>query len=121
MGKLNNGDLFPNSHRKKKKTWEKSEDRAASMVGGRKTKASGACQHDKGDAKSKNYLLECKSTDKKSIALKTEWLRKISGEATAKNKIPLMFLTFEDLGPERDWVMMPKTLFEEVFSESFDS
>lgn len=100
---------------KKDDTWQQSEERAADMIGGKTTIASGALQIDKGDFKSNEYRGECKFTDQASMSLKVEWLRKISGEAMSNGKTPLMFLTFGQMPVSKDWVMMEKAHFEEKF------
>lgn len=50
------------------------------------TIASGAIWSQKGDVQLEDYLIEAKRTNKKSMAIKEEWLEKIYREATAIGK-----------------------------------
>ena len=52
----------------------------------------------KGDVKTKVYLMEAKRTDKDSMILKGEWLRKIRSEAFRYGKIPTLAI---EIGDER--------------------
>lgn len=69
---------------------KRQEKRVAKKVDGRTTVASGAVPFDKGDVSSESFLIECKTTDKKSYSLKNEIFEKIAREAVNVGKIPLM-------------------------------
>ena len=99
------------------------ENRVASRLGGKRVGGSGASMYSKGDvrdvpSRSGTFLIECKQTEKKSIAVKWEWLKKISNEALAKECDPA--LTIEIKGGEddpivdRDWIMIPMRVFERM-------
>jgi len=60
-----------------------------------KTINSGAFKIDKGDAKSNNYLIEIKGTNKKSYRITTELLEKIWKEAFESNKMPLFGIVID--------------------------
>lgn len=64
----------------------------------RRTFASGAFWHDKGDIELGEYLLDVKSTKKKSFSLTRGDWEKISKEARGKDKVPGLVVYFED-GP----------------------
>jgi len=119
MGRFTKGSYTPKRQSlkspSKKETWEDSESRAAEMIDGKLTIASGRLNFDKGDFKNKTYRGECKHTDSEQMIFKTEWLRKISGEANSSGKTPLFFLSFGSMDFNKDWVMMEKTHFEEMF------
>lgn len=67
------------------------EKTLAKKLNGRITINSGATtDFDKADVESEHFLIECKTTDKKSYSLKKTILEKIEREANFKNKIPLM-------------------------------
>lgn len=102
-----------------KPTWVKSEERGAEMLkGGKLTIASGRLDFDKGDFKNHEFLGECKSTDKESLIVSVEWLRKISGEATSQGKIPLLYLTLSRMSINQDWVVCEKGFFQERLEET---
>lgn len=111
--------LQVNSVEDDKPTWVKSEERGAEMLkDGKLTIASGRLPFDKGDFKNHQFLGECKSTDKESLILSVEWLRKISGEAVSQNKTPLLFLTLSRMGVNQDWVVCEKAFFQERLEET---
>lgn len=47
-------------------------------------------EFDKADVESGSFLIECKTTNKKSFSLKKALFDKVNKEAIFKNKIPLM-------------------------------
>ena len=51
---------------------------------------SGALWFDKGDLKTKDYVIECKFTEKKGFRITTKMLQKIWNEALDANKLPLI-------------------------------
>jgi hypothetical protein len=87
------------------------EIRVARRLGGRRNKASGACAMSKGDVfvKERGWLAEAKTTGKKSMSVKRDWLVKISREASAEKLVPALVVSFEDVpvDVDRDWVMLP--------------
>jgi len=58
----------------------------------RDTINSGALWFDKGDQKSKNYLIEVKKTDKKGFRISTKLIDKIVREAYTVKKEPLIVI-----------------------------
>ena len=97
-----------------------SEKKVSKSLGARLTPNSGAMNSAKGDASLGSYLLEMKSTNMQSIALKLEWLNKISKEALDQNKIPGVVISFVDGQGNpvskfnSEWVCIPKSVFQEV-------
>lgn len=74
--------------------WVKAEDAIAKLERGKKTPASGARWHSKGDVASSSRLVQVKSTDKKSFVLKlTDW-DQIERQAAAADKEPVMVVEF---------------------------
>lgn len=73
----------------------------------------------KGDAATKEYLLEMKSTTAQSIALQVGWLSKISQEAIAQSKTPALVISFvlpdgkPQMKTNAEWVCVPRHVFEE--------
>ena len=75
------------------------EKEVARVVGGSRQLNSGATPFQKGDVSGKDFLIECKTRTKKSdsIAIKKEWLEKLSQEALFMGK-PQQALAF-NFGP----------------------
>lgn len=96
----------------------RSEQRAASRVRGRLTRASG-CGNQKGDYSKGDFLVEHKSTTALSLRLTYDWLAKIADQAGTAVKKPALHVTFNvgDAGHQRPhgaWVMIPEKLFKEL-------
>ena len=72
----------------------------------KKTINSGSLWFDKGDLKTDNYLIECKTTDKKGFRITHKLLKKIWDEALNANKLPAMIvgITNSD-NPDYVWVL----------------
>ena len=72
----------------------------------------------KGDIKLERYLVESKTTERDSIAVKHEWLAKIAHEARGTDRNPALALTFVDGRgqPVRDgaWIVIPEWLWKEL-------
>lgn len=90
---------------------QKQEKAFAKKIGGARTPGSGAFAGHKGDVRNPDFLVECKTTEKKSIRLEREWLEKIDQEALVKQKCPLVHLQFEKTSKktEKRWVLMPES------------
>ena len=104
---------------------QKQEDRLAKKLGGKKQKGSGSAKFNKGDVRMPEMLTEAKHTDKKSISVKLEYLRKITKEAQAYDLIPALAIAFGWLptdsteekayrAVERDWVLIPSAFLREL-------
>ena len=85
---------------------KKQENRIAKQTGGRTIAGSGSGRT-KGDVNTKFFKIEAKRTDKESISLRKDWLRKISSEALSEGKRPA--LLFEVDGEE--WAIILKMDF----------
>jgi hypothetical protein len=92
------------------------EHNAANLVGGKRHSGSGASIFCKSDASSDIFQVECKQTEKKSMAIQLEWLEKIQLEAIGKRKKPLLHLRFDaaSVGTPKDWVCIPQWVFERM-------
>lgn len=66
----------------------KQEKQVAKAIGGKQTANSGATAFSKGDVKTDEWLVECKTatTEKASFSIKKEWLQKNREEAFAMGK-----------------------------------
>ena len=68
-----------------------------------KTINSGSLWFDKGDLKVGDYLIDSKTTDKKSFNITVKMLEKIYQEAFDRNKFPVLYITIEQ--PEYRFVL----------------
>ena len=95
-----------------------SEKRLTKDLGGRGRPASGALEGAKGDIDLGPVLLEAKSTTNASMALKLDWLLKISREARSEGKTPALSVSFvqPDGTPvmDGDWVLIPMHKFRQL-------
>ena len=64
------------------------EKAVAKAIGGKQVANSGATAFSKGDVRTADWLIECKTctTEKKSFSIKKEWMEKNREEAFAMNK-----------------------------------
>lgn len=62
----------------------------------RRTFASGAFWHDKGDVETKEYLVDTKATKHRSFSVTLQDWYKIAKEARQKKKTPAMVIEFEE-------------------------
>lgn len=99
---------------------QRAEKKTAKRIAGRANPGSGSIDGLKGDITLRDFLVENKSTEHKSISLKHEWLEKISREAREVGKTPALAIQFVDkLGnpiANARWVLIPEDEFRE-FSE----
>lgn len=98
----------------------------ARSMGGRTQPGSGSKDHAKGDVlqaareaafRPDRFLIECKQTEKASMSIKGSWLAKITREAAAVGREPM--LEFEIQGCddpmlERQWVALPMSVFKRL-------
>lgn len=70
------------------------ERRVAKQVGGRVQPGSGNQWSAKGDVKTAEHLIECKTTDGKGYRLTVEVLRKIETEAAKAGRRPVLQVEF---------------------------
>lgn len=108
----------------KKKSWQFHEKHVAKVFKGKVTPGSGNKPMHKGDVKSDSFMVECKMTKNESMSLKLEWLTKISEEATCRDRIPAMHIRFETANGnicEKDWVILPETVFKEMLEKNGDN
>jgi len=77
-----------------KKKAIKQEKRLSEKLGAKLTPQSGAQDTSPGDMILGNYIIESKSTSKKSISLKQEWLNQLKQSPINYKKIPTLILEF---------------------------
>jgi hypothetical protein len=91
------------------------EKRAAKDYKGKTTPGSGNQWHSKGDVRSADYLIECKTTSKASYSLRADTMSKIMDEALLENRTPIMEVEFGEHGIT--CVIMDKNDFLEIMLE----
>ncbi len=91
---------------------KKQENRVAKRLGGKVSSNSGATGFYKGDIRTDDFLIECKTATKevKSVSIKKEWLEKLKEEKFSMGKSQ-MALAF-DFGDGDDWFVISKDLME---------
>lgn len=124
--KLRTKWLEPNSDRAARSN--NNERRLAKQLGGKRIPrsggrlwsrrmggATGAGTTEGGDVSTKDFHIENKRTDKKSMGIKREWLTEVREAAKRAGKDPALIITFEDgrKAPE-DWVAVPIEVFERL-------
>ncbi len=92
------------------------EEELSKVLGARINRGSGAVAWRKGDMQVKQFKLENKSTQKKSLSIKKAWMDKITDEALSAGDIPALGLVFtDDQGrPDQMWVAVPAWVFKEM-------
>jgi Holliday junction resolvase len=89
------------------------ESRGAALHGGRRTPGSGNTPWRKNDVRvDRNYLIEYKRTDRKSITIKLEDLEALRTNAYLEGRNPLFGI---EIGG-RDWTLVESTEFERIRS-----
>lgn len=88
------------------------EERVAKTLGGKVNSNSGATDFYKGDVRTKEILIECKTSTKsvKSVSIKKEWLKKLDEEKFSMGKYHSA-LAF-DFGDGEDYFIINKDLME---------
>jgi Holliday junction resolvase len=97
------------------------ERRVAAALRGRRVKGSGCSPYAKGDVvaeargDSVGWLVECKRTEKASLAIQRAWLVKVAREALVQGKRPALSVAIAGGAPaadvETDWVTIPLSAF----------
>lgn len=92
---------------------KRQENAVAKAVGGKRTANSGATTFSKGDVRTDNFLIECKTCEKEkaSFSIKKEWLEKNRDEAFAMGK-PYSALAFDFGNNSRRYYVIDEKLFK---------
>jgi hypothetical protein len=94
------------------KKWRKKQIKDAKDFNGKETPRSGGIWSFAGDVKTSQFLIESKTTDKKSYSLKESTWKKIEHEALKSSRIPMMSISLTDYGI--DVVILDKNDFIEL-------
>jgi hypothetical protein len=100
------------------RTFIKHERGLAESVSGKQVVGSGN-KNDKSDVKTDKFRYEAKSTDKRSLILKLDWLEKIVNEALRTGRKPAISIMFSEAADPcgKRWVMIEEDLFKELTGE----
>ena len=91
------------------------ENQVARALGGKTTPNSGATPYIKGDVKTDNWLLECKTcmTNKQSFSIKKEWLLSVRSEAIQQGKSD--YAVVFNYGPNQEnYYIITEKKFKEI-------
>jgi len=94
---------------------KRQECEAAELIGGRRHAGSGALATLKSDASSVQFQCECKQTEHESMILRSDWLEKISREASECQKLPMLHIRFTG-SKNSDWICIPEFVFKRLVS-----
>lgn len=113
-----------NDRLKVPKHGQKAEKHTSRRLGGKARAGSGSIEGFKGDIELSAFLVENKSTEHKSIALKYDWLSKISREAICEGRDPALAIQFVDkfghpIAKDATWVMVPERVFKEIIDDYY--
>lgn len=89
------------------------EDRIAGAYRGSRNVMSGAGWSKKADVRTNDFLIEAKTTERKSYSLKLSELREIRKQALLDDRIPLFMIELQG----HNYVVMEEDDFEEMTSE----
>lgn len=95
---------------------QKQEARVAVKLGGEVQRGSGNQPHKRGDVKARELLVECKTTEARSIRVEAKWLEKITREALEAGKEPALNIEIQKVKPgtPRDWTMVPTEMLNDL-------
>lgn len=89
--------------------WKRSEKKSAALIGGKRQPGSGAFYFAKADIVHPKFLIEHKETDKDTLSVKLDWLRKVTMQCVTSSKSPALMICLNSVQaplPSR-WVMFP--------------
>lgn len=104
------------------KAWQKKERNDKKSFGGAQTKRSGGLWFDPGDVKTKDFLIDSKTTKAKSFSITKKMWAKIRKEALNNNRKPCLSIGFLNEEnpldpPTPEVVVLDKNDFESWFKE----
>jgi len=82
------------------KKWQKKENKDAEQFGGRVTPRSGGMWSFPGDVKTDMFLIDSKTTDKKSYSITANIWRKLYSQALKSQRLPLLSIQLVKDGVE---------------------
>lgn len=93
----------------KNKLWYQIESKVAKILGMKRVAFSGGIWPNKEDVESTDYIVQCKSTEGKSISLKTTDFDQLIRTSLIQHKSPLFVFHIDSIKYEtyRTWVAVP--------------
>jgi hypothetical protein len=100
----------------------KHENHIAALYKGRRSRSSGAAEHDQGDVRTPEYLIECKMTGNPGKVKRGKIvsdMEKITEEAWSEDKVPVLALRYFDpdsiLADKEGWIdLVVKRVVDDV-------
>lgn len=96
------------------KRWEKKEHKDKSLLGGKLRPRSGGLWFAPGDVTTKDFLIDCKTTEHKGFTVTEKIWEKIYTEAIGCRKLPCLSI---QLGDGKEVVVLDKNDFFSFFQE----
>ena len=97
------------------KNWQKKEHSDAEVFEGKVTPKSGGLWSFPGDVKTDQFLIDSKTTDKKSFSIKNTMWKKIEGEALKSRRLPILSISLINDGIEL--IVLDKNDFVELLKK----
>jgi len=98
-----------------KKKWQDKEHNDAKEFGGRVTPRSGGAWSFPGDVKTEEFLIDSKTTEKKSYSITADVWRKLYSQALTSQRLPL--LSIQLLNDDIEVVVLDKNDFISILEE----
>ena len=98
------------------KSWQKKEIKDADIFGGKRTPKSGGLWSFPGDVTSDKFLIDSKTTEKKSFSIKNSMWKKIEHEALKSRKLPILSICL--INDAIELVVLDKNDFIELLKEN---
>ncbi len=100
---------------------QKAEKAVLKKIKARPQPASGSLPGMPNDGIKGRYLIEVKSTVKKSISIKRKWIDELEDNAMMRGKIPTLILVFDDpnagIIPYSEWVTVPLQHYKQLSND----
>lgn len=93
------------------------EDALVAELGGVRQPGSGNQWHSKGDVKTRDFLVEAKTTSSVSYKLDLAVLRRTQAQAQAEGKLPVVQVQFECGVAKFQWAVIPWELFRQMMQQ----
>jgi len=102
---------------------QQTERRILKKIGARRQPASGAIAGFPNDGVLNKYLIEVKSTQRRSLGIKRKWLEDLEENAMMHGKVPALVIVFNceiyrpsfcGYEPSDEWVAIPRHDFEQL-------
>jgi len=101
-----------------KKKWQDKERKDLRAFKGRRTPRSGGLWFAPGDVTTKDFLIDSKTTEKKSFSVTADMWKKIHNEALKSRRLPCLSVSLSNYGIE--FVVLDKNDFLSFFKDEIN-